>query len=126
MYTLLPFYLGHQAKLAQEYENRVETFKETTAIDDLCDKLACYIPQAFNDMNIHVLIIVRRAWGRQKLWFVEELIKVIFGLHKDECQWFRVTSGSVILDFLVPQSLIMPTIVRCVSQDGVHATDRCY
>ena len=61
-------------------------------------------------------MVMEKAWGSQKLCLVEELIKVIFGLHKDECQWFRVRPGSVILDFLVPQSLITPTIVRCVSK----------
>ena len=61
-------------------------------------------------------MVMEKAWGSQTLCLVEELIKVIFGLRKDECQWFRVRPGSVILDFLVPQSLIMPIIVRCVSK----------
>ena len=42
---------------------------------------------------------------------------MLFGLENKECSlWFRVRPGSVVLDFLLPQRLIMFAIVQCVNR----------
>ena len=103
---------------ANEYEKKVEVFKDSTDVNDLFGALEVYFPQSLDEgTSVRITIVVQRSWGTQKLWLVEELIRVLIGLEKKEChQWFRVRPGSVILDFLLPQRLIMFAIVQCVNK----------
>ena len=61
-------------------------------------------------------IVIERALGRETLWLIEELIKTLFGFENDECKWFRVKLGSLILRFLFPPKLLMFVIVQCVKK----------
>ena len=103
---------------ADEYEKQVESFKESTDVIDLCGVLEVYFPQSLDEgTSVRLTVVVQRFWGTQKLWLVEELIRVLFGLEKKECcLWFRVRPGSVVLDFLLPPRLIMFAIVQCVNK----------
>ena len=103
---------------ADEYEKKVESFKESTDVIDLCGVLEVYFPQSLDEgTNVRLTVVVQRSCGTQKIWLVEELIRVLFGLKKKECcQWFRVRPGSVVIDFLLPQPLMMFAIVQCVNK----------
>ena len=101
---------------AVKYEKKVGIFKRSTNVMDLHGELEVYFPQSLDEgMSVRLTVVVQQSWGRQKLWLVEELIKVLFGLEKKECHlWFRVRPGSVVIDLLLPQRLIMFAIVQCV------------
>ena len=103
---------------ADEYDKQVECFKDSTDVNDLFGALEVYFPQSLDEgTSVRLTVVVQRFWGTQKLWLVEELIRVLFGLEKKECcQWFRVRPGSVVIDFLLPQRLIMFAIVQCVNK----------
>ena len=105
---------------ADEYEKQVKSFKESTDVVNLCGVLEVYFPESLDEgTGVRLTVVVQRSWGTQKLWLVEELIRVLFGLEKKVsrcCQWFKVRPGSVVLDFLLPEHLIMFAIVQCVNK----------
>ena len=103
---------------AVKYEKKVGIFKRSTNVMDLHGELEVYFPQSLDEgTSVRLTVVVQQSWGSQRLWLVEELIRVLFGLDKKECrQWFRVRPGSVVIDFLLPQRLIMFAIVQCVNK----------
>ena len=113
------FVSSNVAVEANEYDRQVKSFKESTDVIDLCGVLEIYFPQSllYEGTSVQLSVVVHRSCGDQKLCHVEELIRVLFGLKKSECcLWFRVRPGSVILDFLLPQRLMMFAIVQCVNK----------
>ena len=102
---------------ANEYEKKRDIFMESTDVMDLHGALEVYFPHSLDEgTSVRLTVVVQQSWGRQKLWRAKELIRFLFGLEKNECQWFRVRPGSVVLDFLFPQRLIMFAIVQCVNK----------
>ena len=97
---------GNVAHKANQYKDRSKQFMRKTSVKDLQNKLQQYfvIPQS-ND-RIKVSIALENAWGTQNVWLVKQLIKQFFSLqHPDQCQWFQVISGSVIVVLLAPKYL---------------------
>ena len=97
---------GNIAHKANQYKDRSKQFMRKTSVRDLQNKLEQYfvIPQS-ND-RVKVSIALENAWGTQSVWLVRELIKQFFSLqHPDQCQWFQVISGSVIVVLLAPKYL---------------------
>ena len=121
---LSQYVLKHETKFeekvvkpAKDYDKRVESFKDTTQVIDLHNHLDQFIPNLVSDASLHVIIVIEKSWGRYNLWLVEELVKTLFGLTShDECQWFRVRPGSLIVSFLVPKYLMMLLIVNCAKK----------
>ena len=104
---------------ANEYEKKRDIFMESTDIVDLHGALEVYLPQPQSldeSTSVRLTVVVQQSWGKQKLWRAKELIRFLLELGKNECQWFRVRSGSVVIDFLLPQRLIMFAIVQCVNK----------
>ena len=100
---------------ADKYEKQVECFKESTDVIDLFGVLR---PRLLNNgMSVQLSIEMQQCWGAQKLWLVQKLIRVLFGLDKNQyCRLFTISPGSVVIDFLLPQRLIMFAIVQCVKK----------
>ena len=58
------------------------------------------------DKSIKVVITFENKWEEQDMWLVEELVKTFFRLkRRDNCQWFSVEPGSVVVTFLAPKHL---------------------
>ena len=84
---------------------------KSTTIFELRNKLKIHF-QLLNDKT-QVSIAVQNSWGTQKMWLVKQLVCHLFALdHPDECHWFRVISGSVILVFLVHKEKVGILIER--------------
>ena len=104
-------------KPAKDYDKRVESFKDTTQVIDLRNHLDQFIPNLVSDASLHVIIMIEKSWGQYNIWLVEELVRSLFGLTShNECQWFRVRPGSLIVSFLVPKYLMMLLIVNSVKK----------
>ena len=104
-------------KPAKDYDKRVESFKDTTQVIVLRNHLDQFIPNLVSDASLHVIIVIEKSWGQYNIWLVEELVRTLFGLTShDECQWFRVRPGSLIVSFLVPKYLMMLLIVNSVKK----------
>ena len=114
---LAVFLSGNIAKRAKKYEKSVQSFKGSTQVNKLHNKLDRYFSRSVHDTSINVTIVLEKTWGKQKLWLVEELVKTLFDLNNpDECQWFKVKPGSVIVTFLTPKYLLMLYIVNSVKK----------
>ena len=109
---------GPIVQKANEYEDQVDRFKRTTAVKVLHKALDRYYkPFSSSATNIKVRIKLEKVWGEQKIWMVEELVKALLALkHPDECQWFEVKPGSIIITFLAPKHLMMLYIVNSVKK----------
>ena len=104
------------ANRAQEYEKKVERFKEMTEVTLLRDNLERYLPNFYPE-KVQVIVQLEKTWGRHKMWLVEELMKEMFDLRsRDQCMWFRVKPGSEVLTFLLPKNLLMLLIVNCAKK----------
>ena len=109
---------GPIVQRANEYDDEVDRFKSTTAVKVLQKSLDRYYkPISSSATNIKVRIKLEEVWGKHKIWMVEELVKALFSLeHPDECQWFEVKPGSIIITFLAPKHLMMLYIVNSVKK----------
>ena len=104
------------ANRAQEYEKKVERFKEMTEVTLLRDNLERYLPNFYPE-KVQVIVQLEKTWGMHKMWLVEELMKEMFDLRShDQCMWFRVKPGSEVLTFLLPENLLMLLIVNCAKK----------
>ena len=64
-----------------------------------------------------VRIKLEDVYGRHNMWLVEVLVQTLFSLeHSDECQWFQVKPGSIIITFLAPKHMMMLYIVNSVKK----------
>ena len=87
---------------AKAYDSDIEVFKEETKVKDLRCALKPYFQYKNPPKDTQVTIALESTWDLEKMCVVEELIKTFFGLKPpDECQWFRVIPGSVIVTFLI-------------------------
>ena len=51
------------------------------------------------------------------MWYVERLLKTIFSLqYNEECLWFRVIPGLMIMAFLAAKHKMMKFIVKSVKK----------
>ena len=113
---LAVFLSGCIANRAEEYEKKVDRFKETNEVRLLRDNLDKYLPNVYPD-KVQVIVQLEKTWGRYKIWLVEELLKEMFDLRsRDQCMWFRVKPGSEVLTFLLPKNLLMLLIVNCAKK----------
>ena len=91
---------------SQKYEKDVESFMMNTKIEDLRQKLMHYFLNSQFDNQLRVVISLQNAWGTQNVWLVKQLVQQLFSLeHPDQCQWFRIISGSFCIAFLVDQCI---------------------
>ena len=87
---------------AKAYDSDIEVLKKEAKVRDLRRALRPYFQYKNPPKDTQVTIALENTWDSQKMWMVEQLIKTIFGLkYPDECQWFRVIPGSVIVTFLI-------------------------
>ena len=87
---------------AEAYVSDIKLFKKETKVKDLRCALRPYFRYKNPPKDTQVTIALENTWESEKIWMVEELIKTLFGLKPpDECQWFRVIPGSVIVTFLI-------------------------
>ena len=87
---------------AKAYDSGIEVLKKETKVKDLRHALRPYFQYKNPPKDTQVTVALENTWDKQKMWMVEELIKTLFGLKSpDECQWFRVIPGSVIVTFLI-------------------------
>ena len=108
---------GSIARRAKQYDRKIETFKNTTQIIKLRNTLDCFFPPSLPDSSIQVTIVLENCWGKHNLWLVEELVRTLFDLEtREECQWFKVKPGSLVLAFLAPKHLAMLLIVNSVKK----------
>ena len=64
-----------------------------------------------------VRIKLEDVYGRHSMWLVEVLVQTLFSLeHSDECQWFQVKPGSIIITFLAPKHMMMLYIINSVKK----------
>ena len=96
--VLLSSIVSHRAK---SYNNKIEQFMKETKVIVLRDKLEYFFQNFHSTDQVKVSIALQNAWGKQSIWLVRQLIQQFFGLeHPEQCQWFRIISGSVLLTFL--------------------------
>ena len=87
--------------------------KETKVIA-LRDKLEYFFQNFHSTDHVKVSIALQNAWGKQSIWLVRQLIQQFFGLeHPEQCQWFRIISGSVLLTFLASMNQKVCLIKNC-------------
>ena len=102
---------------AKKYSRRIETFKTKTEIKQLQTTLHPHFPNFPSKTSTRVIIMLQDTWGQQNMWCVEELVKMLFDLrHQDQCHWFRVIPGSLILIFSVPKHIMMTLIISIASK----------
>ena len=102
---------------AKKYSRRIETFKTKTEIKQLQTILHPHFPNFPSKTSTRVTITLQDTWGQQNMWCVEELVKMLFDLrHPDQCHWFRVIPGSLILIFSVPKHIMMTLINNIASK----------
>ena len=91
---------------SQKYKKNVKSFMKNTMIKHLRQKLKHFFLHSQFDNQVRVIISLQNAWGDQNVWLVEQLVVQLFSLkHPDQCQWFRIISGSFCIAFLVDQSI---------------------
>ena len=114
-YNFLNFYLllsltiflsDSIATKSKKYAEDVQSFMTNTKIKHLRQKLKHYFHNSQFDNQVRVTISLQNAWGTQNVWLVEQLVVQLFSLnHPDQCQWFKIISGSFCIAFLVDQSI---------------------
>ena len=125
-YTFLDFHLivslaillsGHIAARAKKYKEGTENFMKETRIKHLHKQLEKYFPNFQSDGKVRVSINLRNAWGKHKMWLVKQLVLQLFGLEPhDQCHWFRVMPGSLLIVFLVAKHLRKHVIEKSTSK----------
>ena len=105
--SLTKFLSDTIATESKKYKENVESFMKNTKIKHLRRELfKHYFPNSQLDNQVRVIISLQNAWGTQNVWLVEQLVVQLFSLeHPDQCQWFRIISGSFCIAFLVDQSI---------------------
>ena len=69
------------------------------------------------DIHITISLQLENVWEQFSINFLEILVQSIFLLkHPDECQWFRVLPGSIMVVFLVAKYKMMKLIVNSVKR----------
>ena len=87
---------------AKAYDSDINEFKKEMKVRYLRHALKPYFQYKNPPKDTQVTIALENTWDKQKMWMVEELVKTLFGLKSpDECKWFRVIPGSVIVTFLI-------------------------
>ena len=70
-----------------------------------------------SDIHIKVSLKLENVWEQSSINFLEILVQSIFLLkHPDECQWFRVLPGSIMVVFLAAKHKMMKLIVNSVKK----------
>ena len=106
-YNFLDFYLIFSLTLllsnaiahrAKQYKEKTEIFMKETKVRDLREKLEKYFQSFCSNVRVQVSISLENSWGTQSVWLVKQLVQHLFCLHHpDQCQWFRVIPGSLLV-----------------------------
>ena len=97
---------GSVARKAKKYERKAENFMKETKVRDLSNTLNPYFQNFRWDKSTRVSVRMESSWGKQNLWLVNQLVQQLFSLqHADQCQWFEVVPGSLIVVFSAIKSL---------------------
>ena len=100
---LLSRSVAHKAKT---YKKKAEQFMKEAKVESLRKMLEPYFPITQSNDRVEVLISLENSWGKQSVWVVKQLIVQLFSLeHPDQCQWFRIISGSLLIIFLAAKHL---------------------
>ncbi len=94
-------------EMAEAYCQELQSFKKITRVRRLHKTLSRFFPSCLSDhTKVKIEIKLVNEWGPHNLWLVEVLVKTLLGLrHPDECQWYRITPGSILLVFLIQSHL---------------------
>ena len=89
------------------FSKRIEWFKEDTKLSLLHGRLDKYF-QSENTENVHITIVLENVWSMCSMWFVEQLLQLLFSsTHFNEFHWFRVSiNESVSVIFLTQRKFI--------------------
>ena len=100
-------FLSESVRLkAEVYKHENKQFKKETKVVELRKTLEPYYNSYRMGTSIKVIITLEYIWEEQEMCIVEELVKSFFRLkHADNCQWFSVEPGSVVVTFLAPKHL---------------------
>ena len=93
------------------FSKRIEWFKKDTKLSLLHGRLDKYI-QNENTENVHITIVLENVWSMCSMWFVEQLLQLLFSsTHFNEFHWFRVSiNESVSMIFLTQRKFISSLI----------------
>ncbi len=103
---------GSIAEQANEYDSRITRFRKNTKVKYLQRILKrCYYK--FRQTNRTITIGANDIWGWRTVFFVEQLIVMLFPLKcPNELQWFEVIPGSIIMTFIISEHMILPFIEK--------------
>ena len=91
---------------AKTYKKKAEKFMKKAKVESLRQMLEPYFPITQSNDRVKVLISLENSWGKQSIWVVKQLVVQLFSLeHPDQCQWFRIISGSLLTMFLAAKYL---------------------
>ena len=94
------------SNLANVYDGEAETFKRVVSVNHLKDSSHHYFQTTQPTGTIRVSVVLANVWQTCSVSMVEKLMQVVFSLmHRDELQWFKVISGSLIIIFLTPKKM---------------------
>ena len=113
--SMTPILSASLAQQAKQYQILLKHIKKEVKIAVLESHLEKYFQNQL-DNSVKVNIVLEVAWCSCSMWFVEELLQLVFSsTHFNMFQWFRVitTTESVGVVFLVPKSLAESLIENC-------------
>ena len=88
------------------FSKRIEWFKKSSKLSLLHGRLDKYF-QSENTENVHITIVLENVWSMCSMWFVEQLLQLLFSsTHFNEFHWFKVSiNESVSVIFLTQRKL---------------------
>ena len=118
-YLMVPFlvYLLFPSSVDQraaEYRTELGKFMRSTKIAQLQNILHRYTPTRSSETHLKVSIRLENAWERHTLKLVEVLINTVVPPY--QFQWFRVLSGSLLVNILLSKHMMMLAIVNSVKK----------